>query len=143
MKAITLWLPWASLVALKLKPIETRTHERFACLQSERIAIHAGKRWDDDALRIVRKYDTVAAEIIKKYIKPNRDFLAGKILCTAFVYRVGWLTREHSRDALINARGRYGLFLRDITKTSPPVPAVGRQGIWNWFPPVEKRGRRK
>lgn len=51
MKAITIWQPWASLIMSGRKAIETRTHDRFKGLVGQRIAIHAGRRWDTDCWR--------------------------------------------------------------------------------------------
>jgi len=44
MKAITLWQPWASLVAAKVKTIETRAWPAPSALIGQRIAIHAATR---------------------------------------------------------------------------------------------------
>ena len=44
MKAITLWQPWASLVALQIKTIETRSWPAPKALIGQRIAIHASKK---------------------------------------------------------------------------------------------------
>ena len=44
MKAITLWQPWASLIALGVKTIETRSWPAPKALIGGRIAIHAAKR---------------------------------------------------------------------------------------------------
>ena len=41
---ISLWQPWASLIALGWKTVETRGHNRFACLAGRRIAIPAAGR---------------------------------------------------------------------------------------------------
>lgn len=45
MKVITLWQPWASLVAYGIKTIETRSRRSpWSCVAGETIAIHAAKR---------------------------------------------------------------------------------------------------
>ena len=44
MYAITLHQPWASLIALGLKTVETRSWPAPARLVGQRIAVHAGKR---------------------------------------------------------------------------------------------------
>lgn len=44
MKALTLWQPWASLVAEGVKTIETRSWPAPQSLIGERIAIHASKK---------------------------------------------------------------------------------------------------
>lgn len=44
MKALTIWQPWASLIAIGAKPYEFRGWKPPARLIGQRIAIHAGKR---------------------------------------------------------------------------------------------------
>jgi hypothetical protein len=43
MKALTLWQPWATLVALGIKPFETRSWAPPLDLMGQRMAIHAAK----------------------------------------------------------------------------------------------------
>lgn len=43
---ITLYQPWATWIMRGWKTIETRTHNRFACLDHKTILIHAGKITD-------------------------------------------------------------------------------------------------
>lgn len=49
MKAISLWQPWASLVACGAKPFETRSWAPPRALIGQPIAIHAAKKADKDA----------------------------------------------------------------------------------------------
>lgn len=127
MKVITLWQPWATLIAEGYKTIETRTHDRFKKLVGQRIGIHAGK-----------KFDGYAYLFYEKYISKDMDFLRpenqthGAIICTALVEKVGWLETEHSKNALIDCRStfRYGLFLSNIKKVEPPIVCKGRQGVF-------------
>lgn len=46
MKAISTWQPYASLIAAKIKPFETRSWSPPASLIGQRIAIHAAKKND-------------------------------------------------------------------------------------------------
>ena len=46
LQALTLWRPWAGLVAAKVKPIENRDWPPPDRLIGKRLAIHAGKKWD-------------------------------------------------------------------------------------------------
>lgn len=52
MKAISLWQPWASLVAIEVKPYETRHWAPPKELIGQTIAIHAAKYADKDAKRM-------------------------------------------------------------------------------------------
>jgi len=133
MKAITLWQPWASLIALGHKTIETRVHDRFGLLRNQRIAIHAGKRFDDEAGKIIS--GAVGRVIwlpsgLDLGVKLGWPF--GKVVCTAMVAATRWLTDLDTRAVLCQAAGLFGLVLRDIRKLEPPIAASGRQGIWEW-----------
>lgn len=44
MKAVSLWQPWASLIACGAKTIETRSWPAPRTVVGQRIAIHAAKR---------------------------------------------------------------------------------------------------
>lgn len=129
MKCITLWQPWASWVALGWKPIETRTHTRFAGLVGQRIAIHAGLKWDEKAIEAAFPW------LADWQIEKTEQFrqIKGVIICTAYVERHVELTRQDSRAAKIDCAhtGRYGLFLFDLEVLPEPIPMRGRQGIWN------------
>lgn len=52
MHAISLWQPWASLIAVEAKPYETRDWPPPAWLVGKRIAIHAAKHVDADAVTL-------------------------------------------------------------------------------------------
>ena len=52
MKAISLWQPWASLIACGAKPYETRSWAPPSTLIGTTIAIHAAKRVDKDAAQM-------------------------------------------------------------------------------------------
>lgn len=51
MRAISLWQPWAQLVVLGIKTLETRSWPCPPSLIGERIAFHAAKRVDGEACR--------------------------------------------------------------------------------------------
>jgi len=140
MKAISLWQPWATLVALKLKTIETRTHDRFKSLWGERIAFQAAMKFDID------NYWRIFEMLISKHmtetqalgvINSSRMF-AGKILCTATVLNARWVHKsdgdmqeDWKKQALCEVAGKYCLFLGDIKILKKPIPYKGRQGIFN------------
>jgi hypothetical protein len=138
MRAMSLYQPWAEWVALGLKEIETRTHDRFRGLVGERIAIHAGKRFDKLAMeaalpwmvyRSEWKLELLAAAKISQRAE-NR----GAIICTARVYRAGWLSQQRvsSVASLIDCERvqRFGLYLDEVRRLPRPVPFRGRQGIF-------------
>jgi len=123
---ITLWQPWASWVALGWKTIETRTHDRLKSLIGKWVGIHAGLKWDDDALRLACDY------MARWQIKQTEHFLkmGGAIICLAHVSEARWLSRADEAGAMIEcATPRYGLVFDEV-KQMEAVPAKGKQGIW-------------
>lgn len=123
---ITLWQPWATWISLQWKVIETRTHQQFEHLVNHRIGIHAGKRWDPDAIGLASPWLDLQGQHRSEEFRAIR----GVIVATARVIAFGRLSAEHSKAALIDcaARTRYGLFLDDIRALS--IPATGHQGVW-------------
>jgi len=123
MKAITLYQPWASLIAEGYKTIETRQHDRFKDLKGRRIAIHAGMRFD-------------RWPYVERDQHPNMHKIKmphGVIVCTAQVDNARWLRGDSIQEydaAMCITDGLFGLFLSDIQKVEPPIPARGWQGIW-------------
>jgi len=146
MKAITLWQPWASLIAHGFKTIETRRHNHFACLVGQRIAIHAGKSFDPSFAETAAPYlyrrgrdvlkEAEALVYARDPLALKADLPRGAVVCTALVDSArklgGGLVDNGS--ALCYTVGLYGLILTDIERLDPPVPARGKQGIWEWEP---------
>ena len=143
MRAITLWQPWASFIAIGIKPFETRGWQPPRGLIGKRIAIHAAKRRPPFEDRLWGG----------KYV--DGELPLGAIVCTARLagaYQCGRLTAE-GRIAIIGgiydskslplntiecdefgdySEGRWAWWLTDIERLDPPIPASGKQGIWNW-----------
>lgn len=130
MKAITLWRPWADWVADGHKPIETRTHKRFECLVGQRIAIHAARRWDREAITAAWHYLTTELREAINVIPRNRP---SEFLATAYVADLRELSFFDSHQALIDCEKvvRYGLILEGVRKLQTPIPCNGWQGTWN------------
>jgi hypothetical protein len=129
--AITLWEPWASLISLKYKTIETRTHNKLFYLKGKTIGIHAGQSWDKNWYKAVKGLlDMDKIKEIEK-MQRNKTIPFGKILCTAHVFDYKHpLCSYYSKPALIECwTRRAGLFLNNITAIDSPV-LEGSQGIW-------------
>lgn len=137
---ISMWMPWAFWVSLEWKPIETRTHKRFAGLVGKRIGIHCSLKWDDAAIEAARNYMSLAQRIIT-----NRMLkISGAIICTAFVKEFRKLTAADSQLALIDCGSveRHGLILEDV-QTIEAIPCKGKQGIWYAWVPVREKEKRE
>lgn len=125
---ITLYQPWATWVIREWKPIETRTHNRFACLKGHWVLIHAGAKTDDSELTRRNPYLTKEQIIYK----PD-EVVNGAILGMAYCHDWGLLNINHSKAALIDCGPpftRYGNFLKEIVIFPEPIPEKGELGIW-------------
>ncbi len=158
MKAITIWNPWASLIAIGVKPHETRS---WATNYRGQIAIHAAQK---DVHKIMRElpHDVLVAmydNLYKGYgIKSGAlSRLAdeqGHIIATAMLAEC-WQVIEHTPTAIILRQsngigvdkipidapylmfgdysvGRYIWGLANVCKLPEPIPAKGMQGLWTW-----------
>jgi hypothetical protein len=151
MKVISLWQPWASLVAMNYKKIETRSWKAPEYLIGQRIAIHATKsmpRWVKELLRGFTKLLG-----IKEY---NGSWLYnlergighfGKVVATAKLRKCLKIVKNIGDSAYFEdsswvcgneyyfgdyTPGRFAWILEDIQPLKEPIPARGMQGIWEW-----------
>ena len=149
--AITLHQPWASLITLGLKTVETRSWPAPARLVGQRIAVHAGKRLvRQPGGRIERELRVQWGEDWRLNI-PTGAVLATAVLAgMAQVARVDLLEgcavhdpwgevgcAAGRRRTPIDpwgdfSAGRWLWFLDDVEALPEPVPAVGRQSLWRW-----------
>lgn len=127
-KAISLWQPWASAMALGLKKIETRhwwtSHRGWT-------AIHAAKRWQRDEREI-------SAEFADLYGKPElREPPLGVIVA---VGRLVDIKRSESLADTVSdverafgnySNGRFGWLFEDIRPLPEPLPFTGAQGFFD------------
>lgn len=135
MKAITLHQPWASLIAWGEKQYETRSWDtQYRGL----LAIHAGKMPVTDA---------VLATIDRNYMDRAMqahfaEFPLGAVLCIVdlkFVVQTNpnLVTTIPKEIAFGNwSPFRFAWKLELVEVFEKPIPAVGRQGFWNWERPA-------
>jgi activating signal cointegrator 1 len=122
MKALSLWQPWASAIAIGVKRIETRhwpTNYRGPLL------IHAAKRKTD-----------VADEI--EDLELDLDLTTLPFGALVAVARLVDCRRTDGlavsdREAMLGnySTGRFGWILEDIRAFSDPIPYRGAQGLFN------------
>jgi hypothetical protein len=136
MKALSLWQPWATAIACGAKKIETRS---WSTNYRGPIAIHAAKTWNDQC---ALAYGTLVDREDFYQLLPKDDdgrlheLPLGAIVAyaelvdvTGVINLIGKLTPLE--QSLGNySEGRYGWILEDV-KLIVPVPAKGRQGLWN------------
>lgn len=127
MKAITLWQPWATWIACGYKTIETRTHWGFRHLAGQRVAIHAGQSFDEDAIELAR----LSLPPIYRLDIESATHQHGIILATALVGSPRRMVASDVYDALCpyeKARVCYPLF--DVRAVHPGIYCSGHQGAW-------------
>ena len=125
MKAISLWQPWASAIALGIKRIETRS---WSTNFRGPIAIHAAKRWGKDQRDFSNLEHTLGR-------LPARVPL-GAFVATAVLADVR-PTEELTLDIEAIERmygdysfGRFGWILENIVALPEPIPYRGEQGLF-------------
>lgn len=151
MKAISLWQPWASAIALGSKQIETR---HWSTNYRGVIAIHAAKRlvrsefddfnssytWlaalhalgktmgDGKRLENLMPFGAIVAVARLVTVRPTESFT---------IYEVEVVNRAHpgyqwrERDMGDFYPGRFGWVLQDVHMLPNPVPCVGRQALFD------------
>lgn len=162
MKAITLWQPWASLLACGAKQYETRS---WKTNYRGTIALHAAKK---PYLPLIKELSEETKAVIKNIFDFRYEILhTGAIIATAELVNI-WYICHHpgpnvdiAKHILVGAEsittnkhdpdfgvffipteqeralgdwtpGRYAWELKNIKIFPEPVPAKGQQGLWNW-----------
>ena len=151
MYAITLHQPWASLIVMKLKTVETRSWPVPERLLGQVIAIHAGKK-------VVRRPGDLVERQLKRRLGEDwsQTIPVGAAVATATLAGMAQVEyvdltgghAVHNDDSEVGcavgaartaidpwgdfSAGRWLWFLTDIVMLLEPIPAVGRQGFWRW-----------
>lgn len=135
MKAISLWQPWATLVAIGAKQYETRSwYWRYR----GPLAIHAAKRFDPN-IRDLCMTDPFRRTLKAAGLDPM-DLPLGMIVCTCQVVRCE-LT-EAVRPTISDLErafgdyrpGRFAAKLDNVRRLEVPSPWRGAQGFFDWHP---------
>lgn len=155
MKALTLWQPWATLVAEGVKPFEFRRWPAPKWVWDQRIAIHAGarpvKRAEIDellaGLRLEQGCGTAlvvepAVELLLRIQADPKCIPLSHVLCTAVIGKPVPAAEAVAKVYGENFKGDsnridhqvFGWPVGKIHRLEPPVPERGAQGFWNWTP---------
>lgn len=152
MKALTIWQPWATLIAIGAKPYEFRSWPAPAYVRGTRIAIHAGSR--PLKLPEVRQLLTLLGSERHRWVTCLRPELAvplleramseptilphSAVLCTGMIgqpvrgYDVIGEFVGQPNDSDRDQHSNWAWPITDIEVLTPPVEARGAQGFWNW-----------
>ena len=127
MKAITLWQPWASMVAAGEKTVETRT---WRTSYRGRLAIHAAKYVVPELRQDFRD----RAEFVLH--QPLEAFPRGAIVAVVSLYDI--VRTEKWHPSVFRQMwgdftpGRWAWKFARIVAIDPPILARGQQGMWEW-----------
>lgn len=160
-KALTLWQPWASLIAVGAKHVETRS---WSTTYRGKLAIHAAAHsdWPKDPGRAAARLVEIVSRPLWLAMRDEVDPhpLAwtvaqprGAVVATCTVDAIvptgrvlfgdGYEWKDGRRTLVLPERERpYGDYspdrfvwmLGNIEPVDPPVPARGRQQLWDWAP---------
>lgn len=130
-KALSLWQPWASLIAIGAKRIETRHWSAPRSLWGQRIAIHAAKRGSE--LWLLEEWPFSEYDL--------EPLPLGAIVATAVIARCTEITElgaaelehEHPHEYAFGnyEPGRFAWVLRDVERLAEPIPFRGAQGFFD------------
>lgn len=149
MKALTLTQPWATLVAIGTKRFETRS---WSTDYVGPIAIHAAKTGLDLPAEIGGWTATTVDDEWRLFApEPHSEewvpIPLGAVVATARLVAVRRITQRFGTWTWIDGYGvapeeelpfgdysvgRYVWILHDVVPLQVPIPAKGRQGLWEW-----------
>lgn len=124
MRAISVWQPWASAIAVGVKQIETR---HWATRYRGPIAIHAAKRW--------HREERLFASIEHTLGRLPKRLPLGAIVATANLVEC-WPTDQMQPGPIEKiygdyTAGRFAWVLREVRALPEPIPWEGKQGFFN------------
>ena len=134
MKALTIWQPYATFIAAGIKRYETRS---WCTSHRGELAIHAAKLKRPD-LKDYLETLKVMYSGFDQFIYEQFPF--GCIVAICNLKRV-----SRTQDCVPHLSeielavgdysiGRFAWELEEIEILTPPIPAVGKQGMWEWEP---------
>lgn len=142
--ALTVYQPWAGLLALNLKRYETRS---WATPYRGLIAIHAGKSKQSLQWLVSDRRDH-SAQVIRALLYAEKETWQvahelGAVIAVAqlrAIYKTEAMRdRIHDQERLLGnyADKRFGWEIGAPVLLPEPIQAQGAQGLWNWQVPAE------
>ena len=141
MKVLTIWQPWAGALAAGIKENETRS---WGTKYRGEIAIHSALKpihhtWSDLYMNNDAREVICSRMNLPEVIDGPVVFPMGCILATAELVDCIRITQEYivtlSSDELAlgdYTLGRYAWKMANVRELPEPIPAKGRQGLWDW-----------
>jgi len=135
MKAISLIQPWATLVAIGAKKIETRS---WATKYRGELAIHASKNYPGKFKKLEQQEPFYSA-LRPGGVYAYPELYCGKIIAVVKLVDCVSITLDNIPPEPERSFGdytpeRYAWILEDVRLLPEPVPVRGRLGLWEWEP---------
>jgi hypothetical protein len=136
-KALTLHQPWASLVALGVKTLETRS---WWTAYRGPLAIHAAKAFGVSNQALCHQ-EPFKVALLAGGFEQVSDLPLGAVVALADLKSCKEMTKEWLAYTNLSdqerafghyALGRYAWHLVNVQPVNPPIPARGAQGLWTW-----------
>lgn len=148
MRCITIWQPWATLIALEEKTFETRS---WSTAYRGELGIHAAKKVDRAACErepiktILARHGytaenlptgAVVATCTLKQCWQVKEAAAAELLLEASDDGRQWHQAIAAQELAAGnfAAGRFAWQLTDVQLLTKQVAAKGMQGLWKWQP---------
>lgn len=138
---LSLWEPWASLIVVGLKRHETRHWPAPQSVVGKRIAIHAAKARAGFADAPHRLCDFAFGAGWERS-RPLGCVVAVATLSS--IHRTSGLAPTLNQSDLMSGNydvGRFAYRLDDVRPLREALPLIGRQGFFQWVPPVDLEAR--
>lgn len=150
MKALTLTQPWATLVAIGAKRIETRS---WPTNFRGQLAIHAAKGFPGSAKDLCTSrvfcralgWPEAPNPLTQEWLDDNarrmRALPLGSVVATATMARCvetelirGYVQPFTDQEEAFGNYdpGRFGFLLENVIQLAAPIPAKGALGLWEW-----------
>lgn len=149
MLALTIWQPWASLIAIGAKPYEFRRWAAPFHARQQHIGIHAGKRpvKVQEVEELLDKLDEpdaggtaldpgLARILLQRCLETRDAVPLSVVVCTAFLGIPRKATALFRGDSDRIDHHVWAWPLSDVRPLYPPQPATGSQGFWRWGGPT-------
>jgi len=136
LKAISLIQPWASLVAIGAKRIETRS---WPAKYRGPLGIHASRGFPKEARELCFQ-EPFRSALLKGGFKDPSGLPLGAVVAICRLEMVWKIEKESwiPPDQVPFGDFTPGRFAWDLVETDrlpEPVPAAGRLGLWEWYVP--------
>lgn len=138
-RALTLIQPWATLIALGEKCIETRS---WSTAFRGWMAITASKAFPRDCYELIGHPPFATA--LHPWLKEKGDLPRGAVVCVANLVACrstqdyAWINNQE-RSFGDFSPGRYGWMFSEVKALKQPVPCRGMQGLWGVSADLEAR----